>query len=182
MPTVLTHALAGVALAPSGPAGIARGRLAICLVGLSVLPDVDVLAFAVGIPYEHMLGHRGFTHSLLFAMMVGWVVARFGFPAIPLYSRSWWHLFWLLVVSAASHGCLDALTNGGLGIGFFIPFDSQRYFFPIRPLVVSPIGIDAFFGGPVRRVLGSEFIYVWIPLGIVFALGLANRKRRGATD
>src|SRR5437667_359091 len=31
------------------------------------VPDADVGAFGLGIPYEHPLGHRGFTHSLLFA-------------------------------------------------------------------------------------------------------------------
>ena len=34
----------------------------------SVIPDVDVVAFKFGIPYESQWGHRGFTHSLVFAL------------------------------------------------------------------------------------------------------------------
>ena len=47
------------------------GRLALVLVTLAVLPDLDVLGFHAGIPYEHTLGHRGLSHSLLFALVVG---------------------------------------------------------------------------------------------------------------
>ncbi len=33
----------------------------------SVIPDLDVLGFRFGIHYSDFWGHRGFTHSLLFA-------------------------------------------------------------------------------------------------------------------
>jgi hypothetical protein len=32
----------------------------------------------------------------------------------------------------ASHGMLDAMTDGGLGVAFFAPFDNARYFFPME--------------------------------------------------
>lgn len=35
----------------------------------TILPDFDVIAFNFGIAYEHPLGHRGFTHSLIFALL-----------------------------------------------------------------------------------------------------------------
>jgi inner membrane protein len=35
----------------------------------TILPDLDVVAFNFGIAYEHHLGHRGFTHSILFALL-----------------------------------------------------------------------------------------------------------------
>ena len=38
----------------------------------SILPDFDVIAFKFGIPYSHPFGHRGFTHSILFAIL--WAV------------------------------------------------------------------------------------------------------------
>jgi inner membrane protein len=52
----------------------------------------------------------------------------------------------------ASHGILDAFTNGGLGIALFSPFDNSRYFFPFRPIQVSPIGAG-FFSMRGLRVL-----------------------------
>ena len=45
------------------------------LVGASSFaPDLDVLAFAFGIPYAHDFGHRGATHSIAFALMWGVLV------------------------------------------------------------------------------------------------------------
>jgi hypothetical protein len=38
---------------------------------LAMAPDLDVWAFRLGIPYQAPLGHRGFTHSLAFALVAG---------------------------------------------------------------------------------------------------------------
>src|SRR5437016_8948293 len=84
--------------------------------------------------------------------------------------------FWLyLFLASASHGVLDAFTNGGLGVAFFSPFDATRYFFPCHPIEVSPIGA-AFFSERGLSVLQSEFVWVWLP-SIVFAI-LAFAIRR----
>src|SRR5678815_3579050 len=66
----------------------------------------------------------------------------------------------------ASHGLLDALTNGGRGIGFFAPFSNHRYFFPWRPIQVSPIGVG-FFSPRGLRVLASEAGWIWVPSAII---------------
>ena len=59
MPTVMTHAVVGLAL---GRIFTARRMPRIwfwdVLVVLSILPDIDVLAFQFNIPYESPLGHR----------------------------------------------------------------------------------------------------------------------------
>ena len=44
-------------------------RLTLLAIVSSILPDADVMAFSFGIPYEHILGHRGFTHSIVFALL-----------------------------------------------------------------------------------------------------------------
>ena len=36
-----------------------------------MLPDLDVVAFALHIPYAHAFGHRGASHSLFFAFLLG---------------------------------------------------------------------------------------------------------------
>ncbi len=173
MATILTHAVVGSALAPLAPAGVSRVRLACALAVVSVLPDLDVLAFRLGIPYQHPLGHRGFSHSLLFAALLAALVARFEFKAIAAWSRPWWRLFFVLFVATASHGILDAFTNGGLGIGFLIPFSTERFFAPVRPLPVSPIGVDRSIVG----ILGIEVLYVWLPvLALLGAFLFANRR------
>lgn len=131
-----------------------------------LLPDVDVLGLGLGIPYEHMLGHRGLTHSIIFAMLVGLVVPRWATPTLAYGTRPYCVFAMYFFLVTLSHGFLDALTDGGLGIAFFAPFDSTRYFLPLRPLSVSPIGISAFVSHEGFRVLLSELVWIGIPVGI----------------
>jgi inner membrane protein len=108
-------------------------------IGSSILPDLDVLGFSYGINYLHPLGHRGFTHSILFALLWSGLLAFF-------FGKSRKLIFAIvLFLSTVSHGIFDAMTSGGEGVGFLIPFDNSRYFFPFRAIKVSPIGIEKFF-------------------------------------
>jgi inner membrane protein len=173
MATIITHAMVGAALAPLGPRGVSRSRLAFALAMVSVIPDLDVIGLRLGIPYAHPLGHRGFSHSLLFAALLAALVARFG-----LETAHRWRAFFVLFAATASHGILDAFTDGGLGVGFLIPFSNARYFAPVRPLPVSPIGID----GSVFGILRVEFCYVWLPvLGLLATSAIWRRARTRAT-
>ena len=72
-------------------------------------------------------------------------------------------LFVYLFLCTASHGVLDALTDGGLGVAFLSPFDTSRYFFAARPVAVSPIGINALFSEKAFHVLASEVQWIWLP-------------------
>ncbi len=154
---------------------MSRGPVALVLVVLAVLPDIDGVAFRLGIPYEHPLGHRGFTHSLAFAILAGAGAACLFSQPRP-FSRSWWQLAAVISIATASHGVLDAFTDAGLGIGFLIPFESTRFFFPWRPLHTSPIGVAAFFDGPALRILANELLWVWLPLGGLLLLGGLGRR------
>ncbi len=127
----------------------------------SIIPDLDVVAFSLGIPYEHPMGHRGFTHSILFAVI--WSAL---FTFLLKNSRKW-VTFLVLFLSTLSHGILDAMTTGGRGVGFLIPFNNEREFFPIRVIKVSPIGIEEFFSEWGWRVILSELKYIAIPCCII---------------
>jgi inner membrane protein len=76
----------------------------------------------------------------------------------------------------ASHGALDALTNGGLGVAFFAPFSNARYFFPWRPVEVSPIGVAPFFSEWGVRVLESELVWLWLPAAALMLCAWACRR------
>ena len=97
----------------------------------SVIPDLDVIGFRFGIHYGDFWGHRGFTHSLFFAALLASTVTivmfRAGTSGIGRFA-----LFGYLFLATASHGVLDAITNGGLGVAFFSPFDNTRYFFAME--------------------------------------------------
>lgn len=176
MASALTHGVLAATLVQVWPsARRIKGVYPVAIL-LSILPDADVIAFAFGIPYSHLLGHRGISHSILFAATLGllasfWLLKRETSPQIPVKS-----LAACLFLVTASHGFLDALTDGGLGIAFLAPVDQTRYFFPWRPLVVSPIGISAFFSRWGARVIGSEFFWVWIPCLAVLSLSFYLRR------
>jgi inner membrane protein len=144
-----------------------------------LLPDADVLGLVLGIPYEHVLGHRGFTHSIVFAILVGLVVPGLAVPTIRYGTRRYWIFAMYFFLVTLSHGFLDALTDGGLGIAFFAPFDSTRYFFPWRPVSVSPIGISAFVSHEGMRVLLNELVWIGIPVGIWLLCVRVIRKTDG---
>jgi inner membrane protein len=132
-----------------------------------VLPDADALGFYLGVPYGSTFGHRGFTHSLLFALIIGLLVTELFFGNAPRFSREWWSLVAFFFVVTASHPLLDMLTNGGLGAAIFSPFDTTRLFFPWRPVQVSPIGVASFFTARGLAVIKSELLWIWLPLTVV---------------
>jgi inner membrane protein len=145
----------------------------------SMLPDADVIGFRFGIHYGDFWGHRGFTHSMFLAAFIAAVAMIFAFHLNTRgFSRLMlWTYFFL---ATASHGVLDAMTDGGLGVAFFAPFDNQRYFFPWRPIRVSPIGVRRFFSERGLAVLRSELLWIWIP-AIILALVALSIRRRAAT-
>lgn len=180
MATAFTHAFVATALGSARPRGLPAVKVALVLSALAVLPDVDVLAFRFGIPYEHPLGHRGLTHSLAFAAALGWSTAMVVFREVPRFTRAWWVLALLAFLACALHGVLDAFTDAGRGVGFFIPFDDTRYFFPFRPLETSPVSPMAFFRGRALEILANEIIWVWLPVGLVWMVSLVGRRSRSS--
>ena len=174
MPTVMTHAVVGVAAGALMPFATRRPAFWITSAVLPMLPDLDVLGLPFGVPFLSMWGHRGITHSLAAAVVIGLVaaalVSRSGHPRVlPLA------LYFTCIT--ASHGVLDALTNGGPGVAFFAPLDATRYFFAWRPLPVSPLA-SHFFSAWGWRVFRTEVAYVWVPAGVVAGGAWIVRSRR----
>ena len=168
MASAFSHALVAFAIGRSYHWTVNAKRFWTLTVFCSIFPDVDVLAFAVTIPYEHVLGHRGLTHSLFFSLTFGLGVVRFGFPEVRVRSITGQKLVAHFSLVTASHGFLDALTDGGLGVAFFAPFENGRYFFPWTPVKVSPIGITSFFSEWGLQVVASELCWIGIPVGLWF--------------
>jgi inner membrane protein len=173
MCSILTHPVIPLSFSLVLPVGTASPRLLVAGVACSIVPDFDVVGFRFGIGYGDMLGHRGFTHSVVFAAILGALVT------VTLFredSGSHWTIFLFLFFSTLSHPLLDMLTNGGLGVALLAPFSNERYFFPYRPIQVSPIGFGRFFSEWGLRVLWSEVRWVWLPSTVVFLLGYLVRR------
>src|SRR6516164_3256885 len=128
MPSVFSHAIAAVALGGAAVGG--RSRLRIWVLGAlcAVSPDLDAItSYLFRIRYGAMLGHRGISHSILFAVLLA--------TAVTVGVRRAW-----------PESLRAAMTNGGLGVAFFAPFSNARYFLPWRPILVSPLSAQVFFG------------------------------------
>jgi len=135
---------------------------------LSILPDIDVIAFKFGIAYSSQWGHRGFTHSIVFCA----IFSAFLMPLSSYFKTSKCVVFGFSFISLFSHAILDAFTNGGLGVALLWPFEHARYFAPVAPIEVSPIGIRNFFTARGLEVIKSELFYIWLPC---LSLGLLAR-------
>lgn len=137
---------------------------------LSMLPDADVIGFALGVKYGDPWGHRGATHSLTLSIAVGLAV---GFAA-RWFNRPAARTALVASAVLASHALLDTMTDGGLGCALLWPFDLTRSFAPWRPIPVAPIGL--YFFSRYGLVVSLTELAFFSPF-LVFAL----RSRRIAT-
>lgn len=122
-------------------------------------PDLDVAGFHWHIAYTDAFGHRGAAHSLAFAVMLGLLAMTFARKLQAGQKTA----FLFVASSAASHGLLDMLTNGGLGVAMLWPFSAERFFFPWQPIAVAPFGLRVLSDARGLAVFLSEFLWVWLP-------------------
>lgn len=173
MPSIITHAAVPLALWCAADRGRIPPRLLAAGVIAAMLPDADVLAFALHIPYADAFGHRGASHSLLFAGVLAALAAA-------LASTVQAAVF--VFACAASHPLLDAMTSGGLGVALAWPWSEQRFFAPWRPIRVSPFAPQFFSARGVATLL-SELRWVWLPLaGAVVAWKLIQPAPAASRD
>ena len=172
MPSLFSHPAPALACAVALGPRVMPLRLTGAAVIASIAPDLDVAGFFLGVRYAEALGHRGLSHSLACALLIGLV----GFLAAPLLKTRRITAFLVLVAMPLSHIALDAMTTGGLGVAFFWPFDEARHFFSWRPIEVSPLNPKKFFTEWGLRVLLSELRYVWLPCVAVAVTGLVARR------
>lgn len=161
MASAFSHAFVALALGKVFQHPTMRWPILLSGAVCSIIPDLDVIGFYFGIQYGDLWGHRGMTHSLLFAALLSAALVTMWYKLKAKATQV--GIFVYLFLCTASHGVLDALTDGGLGVAFFSPFDTSRYFFAARPVAVSPIGISSFFSEDAFHVLASEVTWIWLP-------------------
>lgn len=155
MPTIISHPAVPLAIGLGLGSGIVSRRLLAAGIAAAIVPDLDVYL-------SHLtpaIAHRGVTHTIVFALLCGACAALVGriLRATPLKA------FIFITAATASHPLLDAFTNGGAGIPFFWPFTHERWFMPVQPIEVSPLGITRFFSERGLEVILSELLWVWVP-------------------
>lgn len=91
------------------------------------IPDIDFLA-ALWLPVQdNLLAHRGFTHSILFALLLSPIIAGMAYRLHRPHNINFGR--WLLFITAAmlGHIFLDAFNN--YGVAWFEPFSHLRISF-----------------------------------------------------
>lgn len=171
MASLFGHGFAAIVLSKLGRSNKMLFGLAVLS---AIIPDADVIGFQYGISYHSMWGHRGITHSILFAVLWALLLSyTFG-------KQQKLRFFLVLFSATVSHTLLDAMTSGGLGVALWAPFDNTRIFFPFRPIRVSPLGIANFFTERAFVVLRSEAIWIGIP-GFIL-LGILSYIKKSKDD
>jgi inner membrane protein len=79
MPTIFAHALIPCSM-KLGAGKKLSTRLWLAGVFACVCPDFDVIAFRFGIAYADDFGHRGASHSIVFAILLGIAALMFAKP------------------------------------------------------------------------------------------------------
>ena len=169
----ITHAASGaVAMLamPNRPAS----RWAVPLAALAAAsPDVDVLM--ANTPLQFLLLHRGITHSLFFAPLLGLVLALVGCSLWRTQTPGHWRFAktWLFMTAMVLlHIWLDCITTYGTMI--FVPFSHMRVrlnaVFIIDLLVTLPL-LWAIWRWRARRglllmAMAWLFVYPGISIGL----------------
>jgi inner membrane protein len=146
----------------------------------AMIPDADVIAYSFDVTRGSMFAHRGFTHSICFALIFGAIVA-FCVNKFLQTGISFPKLLVFFALATFSHPLLDMLTDGGSGVTLFAPLSNERFFFPWRPVEVSPIGME-FFSVRGLIVISSEIKWIWLPAIALLLAATVIRKLRKKSE
>ena len=165
------HALAGAAVGAFYQDPRHRPRVMALAAVCAVAPDLDLIGWPLGISPLTLLGHRGLSHSLVFAVVLGGIAALALRP--PVTTRERVVAAVILMVATATHSLIDALTTyAPTGPAFWAPFSNQRYRFPWTPLSGA---------GGLHTDFGREALYVCLPALMVIVAIEWWRRRTGET-
>jgi inner membrane protein len=172
LPSIISHAVVPIAASLGLGKAVSRRLLGFSAF-FAMLPDADTLGFKLGIHYSSQWGHRGFTHSIAFALCIAIVAMCFS----RQFKSRVWVVGLMAFLATISHPLLDMCTNGGLGVALYWPYSNERVFFDFRPIAVSPIGVSRFFTERGFAVIKSEFLWVWLP-SIILLFTLRGMRRK----
>jgi inner membrane protein len=146
------------------------------------LPDLDVVTYALEIRANEPLGHRGLFHSLLASIVLAAVATWFVGRGLDRRGPEHRRVFFFLLFSAASHGVLDALTQGEVGVALFAPFSPVRVASPWKLLPACPVGLTEYLGYFGLLTLANEVLYAAAPVALAVSLVRSRRPELAETE
>ena len=165
------HFAPAVALAVAvGPRAVGW-RLTLAGAACAVLPDADFALYLLRIDtYSGTYGHRGFSHSIGFALLVGLL----GTLLAPAGGRRGAFVGAFLALCTLSHPLIDGLFDRGICNAWLWPLDGARHCLPWRPIPMQ--GVPLFGLGR----LGQELVWIGLPLlaGALASLGWRRWRAR----
>lgn len=166
----LTHFVVGASIGATFSPRHRTRRMMLVGSVLQSLPDADVIANLGASPAEALLIHRGFTHSILFAVLCSLLLSAW-LPQSRALDRSPGYWFFFSLVQLITHDFLDAFN--AYGTALFIPFSFQRVsfhsLFVIDPLFSIVPGVAVFLVIWFRR---NEWVKVVLPFLALVWCGL----------
>jgi inner membrane protein len=170
--------VAGAAIAWTFAPGRFRRSVTALAALTAVLPDFDLVPFYLGADHGGLWGHRGFTHSLVFAACTAACGAALLLGRRRYLTIEAIRVLSILLAAAVSHPMLDAFTRAGPGVALLAPFDQARYFFPVRRIAGALPRPAALFGHPGLAAFAGEFVWIWIPAILLVTAAELRRRRR----
>jgi inner membrane protein len=144
-------------------------RLMVAGAVCGVVPDLDFLSIRMGFDrYGGTYGHRGFTHSLGFALLIGLLAALWTSSVAPGWRRRVGRGAFIALCTA-SHPLLDSLFDVGICSAWLWPLDGARHCLDWRPIPMQGI---ALFGE--QRFL-MELQWIGVPLLVLANAGMLLR-------
>lgn len=161
------------------------GKAALWGAVAGTIPDLDVFIRAFAHPIDGALLHRGFSHSIVFALIASSIL---GYLLHRLYKKRFEYKTWtwLFFGSIITHPMLDIFTS--YGTQFFWPFELRWTFnsvFVVDPLYTIPFAIllvTALFlkrdNRWRRRLNYTGIIYssMYLLWGVIVKLAILNKS------
>jgi len=168
----LTHSLVGLAASKAGLERLSPGTTVLCILAANA-PDSDIVTL-IGGRWNYLHHHRGITHSVLGAIVLGLTLPLIFYFADRLIARirarrPAVRLKGLMIASllvTATHPFMDWANN--YGIRPFLPWSSQWFYgdfiFIIDPFVWMILGSACFLLTSKSKLL----LGIWLLLALLF--------------
>ena len=153
--------------------------LLLVLVFAAMVPDIDYYPLLWGDLQLANYNHQGFTHSLVFVLLVSVGIALIG---QWLGAGKATRLYPFVVLAAASHLMLDFLTFDGrepVGIPLLWPFSDARFNAPMSIFGgFAKSSFGAMLSAHNLGVIGREILILGIPTLVIWLVArrLLNRR------
>ena len=161
MPTPITHIIASIPMNSTVMRKTNTKKILFWSFVIAVIPDLDLIG---NVPINNIFGHRGFTHSLIFALLLT-LLASVMFWREFKNDKSRFYLISLnFLLVAMMHPFLDAGTDRNYGVAFFSPWSNHRYSLPWAPINDKALGLWNYYVLGWWEIFKVEAVIIFVAI------------------